>query len=107
MDARRAAASEVADDAPGRAASRPCRSQDFGDVHDDPQLAHREHFVPLTHPFIGAGLYERNGFRLSDAPSGYDRAGPTLGQDNDWVLGELLGLSAEEQEKLAADGAFD
>ena len=28
---------------------------------------------------------------LGLSPSGYDRAGPTLGQDNDWVLGELLG----------------
>ena len=70
---------------------------DFGDLHDDPQIAHREHFVPLTHPFLGAGLYERNGFRVGDAPDGYDRPGPTLGQDNDWVLGELLGLPAEEQ----------
>ena len=39
-----------------------------------------------THPFLGDGLYERNGFRLSACPSGYDRPGPTLGQDNDWVL---------------------
>ena len=81
--------------------------QDFADLNDDPQLLHREHFVPLTHPFMGPGLYERNGFRLSDAEGGHDRAGPTFGQDNDWVLGELLGLSPEEQEKLAADGAFD
>src|SRR5581483_4494150 len=69
---------------------------DFGDLHADPQVAAREHFVPLTHPFMGDGLYERNGFRLSDAPSGYWRAGPTLGQDNDWVLGELLGLEEKE-----------
>src|SRR4029079_32760 len=27
--------------------------EDFGDVHSDPQVAHREHFVPLTHPFQG------------------------------------------------------
>jgi benzylsuccinate CoA-transferase BbsF subunit len=81
--------------------------QDFGDIHGDPQLAAREHFVPLTHAYMGAGLYERNGFRLSDAPSRYDRAGPTLGQDNDHVLGELLGLSAEEQERLLADGAVE
>ncbi len=81
--------------------------QDFGDQHSDPQLAHRGHFVPLTHPFLGAGFYERNGFRLSDAPGGYDRPGPTLGQDQDWVLGELLGLDAEEQAALAVDGAFD
>jgi crotonobetainyl-CoA:carnitine CoA-transferase CaiB-like acyl-CoA transferase len=80
---------------------------DFGDLHADPQVAHRGHFVPLTHPFLGAGLYERNGFRLSAAPSGYARPGPTLGQDDDWVLGELLGLSPAERERLSVDGAFD
>ena len=56
---------------------------------------------------MGAGLYERNGFRLSEAPSGYDRAGPTLGQDNDWVLGELLGLSDDEVQRLRAEGAVE
>ena len=81
--------------------------EDFGDIHDDPQLAARGHFVALTHPFMGPGLYERNGFRLSDAPSGYDRAGPTLGQDNEHVLGELLGLSPGEQERLRAEGAVE
>jgi crotonobetainyl-CoA:carnitine CoA-transferase CaiB-like acyl-CoA transferase len=81
--------------------------QDFGDLHRDPQVAHREHFVPLTHPVMGNGLYERNGFRLSDAPAGYERSGPTLGQDNAFVFGELLGLSEGEREKLAADGVFD
>jgi benzylsuccinate CoA-transferase BbsF subunit len=80
---------------------------DFGDIHDDPQVAAREHFVQLTHPATGPTFYERNGFRLSDAPSGYGRSGPTLGQDNDWVLGELLGLSADEQEQLRADGALE
>jgi crotonobetainyl-CoA:carnitine CoA-transferase CaiB-like acyl-CoA transferase len=81
--------------------------QDFGDLHDDPQVAHRDHFVALTHPVMGPGLYERNGFRLSDAASGYERSGPTLGQDQGWVLGELLGLSSAEQAALAADGVFD
>ncbi len=81
--------------------------QDFGDLHADPQVAHREHFVPLTHPFMGPGLYEHNGFRLSDAPAGYERSGPTLGQDQDWVLGELLGLDPTEQARLTADGVFN
>ncbi len=52
---------------------------DFGDLHADPQVAAREHFVALTHPVMGDGLYERNGFRLSDAPSGYDRVRPDAG----------------------------
>jgi benzylsuccinate CoA-transferase BbsF subunit len=81
--------------------------QDFGDVVGDPQLAARDHFVTLTHPAMGEGIYERNGFRLSDAPSGYERTGPTLGQDNDHVLREILGLSTTEIDKLAADGALD
>ena len=40
-------------------------------------------------------------------PAATTAPGPTLGQDQDWVLGELLGLDADEQAALAADGAFD
>jgi len=81
--------------------------EDFGDLHDDPQLALREHFERHTHAFLGSGLYERNGFRMSDAPSGYDQAGPTLGQDNDWVLHDLLGCSDTEIQALKASGAVE
>ncbi|MCU1456887.1 MAG: subunit of succinyl-CoA:benzylsuccinate CoA-transferase [Actinomycetia bacterium] len=82
-------------------------TEDFGDFVADPQMAARDHFVELTHPFMGPGIYERNGFRLSDAPSGYTRTSPTLGQDQDWVLDELLGLSPDERKRLEAEGAFD
>ncbi len=80
---------------------------DFGDLHDDPQLAHRGHFEPLRHPYLGDGLYERNGFRLGACTGGYDRAGPTLGQDNDWVLGEVLGLTSSQIEALRNAGALE
>ena len=81
--------------------------QDFGDLHEDPHVDSRDHFVPLTHPFMGDALYERTGTRLGDIPSAYTRSGPTLGQDNDWVLGDVLGLSPEERKRLEADGALD
>jgi benzylsuccinate CoA-transferase BbsF subunit len=81
--------------------------QDFGDLHDDPQLAHRGHFEPHRHPFLGDGLYERNGFRLGAFDGGYDRAGPTLGQDNDWVLADVLGLTTEQIEALRDAGALE
>ena len=80
--------------------------QDFADVDADPQVAARDHWVFRDHPDFGPGKYERNGFRIDGSPSDYDRSGPLLGQDNDWVLGDLLGLTAEEQERLRADGAF-
>ena len=79
---------------------------DFGDIYDDPQVAHRDHFVPLTHAAMGPRMYEHNGFRVSGCEAGYDRAGPLLGQDNDWVQTELLGLSDDERGSLAAEGVF-
>ena len=52
------------------------------------------------------GEYERNGFRIDGLAAGYDRSGPTLGQDNEWVLGELLGPVDRRARRLAADGVF-
>jgi crotonobetainyl-CoA:carnitine CoA-transferase CaiB-like acyl-CoA transferase len=81
--------------------------EDFADLHDDPQLELRHHFEAHTHPFLGKGLYERNGFRMSDAPAGYDQSGPTLGQDSEWVLRELLGCDDAEIASLKASGAVE
>jgi crotonobetainyl-CoA:carnitine CoA-transferase CaiB-like acyl-CoA transferase len=81
--------------------------QDFGDLHEDPQLALRNHFEPHTHAFLGPRLYERNGFRLSDSPGGYDQSGPTLGQDREWVLHEVLGCTDAEVAALRESGAVE
>ena len=80
---------------------------DFGDLHDDPQLAFRDHFTTLPHDTLGDSLYERNGFRLSDADSGYPHATPTLGQHTEHVLEALLGISTAEREQLEQSGALD
>jgi benzylsuccinate CoA-transferase BbsF subunit len=99
-------ASEVADTLQG-AGIEAVPVADFGDVNADPQLRHRNHYLVLTHPCLGDGEYERNGFRLSDAPSGFTRASATLGQDNAYVLTDILGLSPAEQQRLADEGALD
>ncbi len=80
---------------------------DLGDAAADPQLHHRGHFVTLEHPCMGECGYERNGFRLSDAPAGYERTSPTLGEHNDLVLGELLGIGEAERRRLAEDGVLE
>jgi len=80
---------------------------DFADLHDDPQLAHRGHFEPLNHPFLGPGLYERNGFRLAACPGGYERTGPTLGQDTEWALAEVLGMGESDIQALRSTGAVE
>lgn len=80
--------------------------QDFGDVHDDPQLAWRGHLVELEHPRLGPGRYERNGFRLSDAPSTYPAASPLLGEHSRYVVEELLGLGPAEHARLRELGVL-
>jgi len=80
---------------------------DLGDASVDPQLIHRGHFVSLTHPCMGRCGYERNGFRLSDAPAGYDRTSPTLGEHNEMVLGDILGLDRAERTRLLDEGVLE
>jgi benzylsuccinate CoA-transferase BbsF subunit len=76
--------------------------QTFADLLDDPQLAHRGHFVPLRHVHLGEMPFERSGFRLSASPGGYERPGPNLGEHNREVLGGVLGLSDGEIDDLTA-----
>ena len=80
---------------------------DLGDASADPQLHHRHHFVTLDHPCMGECGYEHNGFRLSDAPAGFTRSSPTLGEHNEYVLGEVLGLDAAERRRLLDDGVLE
>jgi benzylsuccinate CoA-transferase BbsF subunit len=80
---------------------------DFADAYSDAQLWHRGHYVEMEHPFLGPGAYERNGFRLSDAPGGYGSPSPTIGQDNAYVLCELLGMHASEVDALTSVGVLE
>jgi len=48
-------------------------------------------------PIVGAS------WRMSATPAPIGRAAPNLGEHNDYVLGELLGLSPEQRQRLVAD----
>ena len=74
--------------------------QTFADLLDDPQLAHRRHFVRLPHDHLGDMTFERMGFRLSAHTDRLRSAGPALGQHTGEVLAEILDLSAAEIERL-------
>jgi len=76
-------------------------------LESDPQLALRGHFVRLKRDLTGESIYERNGFRLSAAPSGFTRASPLLGEHTDDILASVLGYDRRQIAALRASGAVD
>jgi benzylsuccinate CoA-transferase BbsF subunit len=77
------------------------------DLHRDPQLRHRHHYWTLEHPAMGARTYDGPSFRLSKTPANLTKAAPLLGEDNEYVYRELIGLSEDEFTELLVDGAFE
>jgi crotonobetainyl-CoA:carnitine CoA-transferase CaiB-like acyl-CoA transferase len=73
------------------------------DLVSDETLWQREFYSHVTDrtqrstPIVGAP------WRMSATPPSIGRAAPHLGEQNDYVLGELLGLSAERRQRLAAE----
>jgi crotonobetainyl-CoA:carnitine CoA-transferase CaiB-like acyl-CoA transferase len=78
--------------------------QDAADLDTDPQLAHRQHYARMQHPRIGENVIDRYGFRLSATPDVVQVPAPLLGQHNDYVLSELLGLSQADINRLTMAG---
>ncbi|TAM64552.1 MAG: CoA transferase [Mycobacterium sp.] len=82
------------------------RSANSRDLLEDPQIAHRGHFVRLAHPTLGQTVVEGPRCLLSDTPGMPRRAAPTFGQDNEHILTTLLGLDTEEIQRLADEGVL-
>ena len=80
--------------------------QNFEDLINDPQLAHRRHFREVEHAAIGKHLCERGGTRFSATPEDIRMPAPCLGEHSEYVYRELLGMSADEYAALQADGVF-
>jgi crotonobetainyl-CoA:carnitine CoA-transferase CaiB-like acyl-CoA transferase len=69
---------------------------------DDPHLVARGFWHRLDRPFIGLHWQSSAAFREGPDPYSVRRVAPTLGQDNDAILGGRLGLSRDEIDRLAA-----
>ena len=70
----------------------------------DPQLKARGYFVDLPHSAIGTWPVEGFPAKLSASPADVGgrtgRAAPKLGEDNDFVYREILGLNSEDLAQL-------
>ncbi len=77
--------------------------QSYADVLSDEHLVQRGLFETLTRPVTGTHPYPGFPVKLSETPLSIRRPAPTLGQDNEYVLGELLGMTEQEIGQLAGD----
>jgi benzylsuccinate CoA-transferase BbsF subunit len=76
------------------------------DCELDPQLKHYDFFRELEHPFLGKrNFYHPPGFKLSEATAEVARP-PLLGENNEFICTEILGMSDEEFDRLTAEGVF-
>ena len=76
------------------------------DAANDPQLAHRGHFVRLPHPLHGETVVEAPRYRLSDTPGAPTAPAPQVGEHATQILRDILNYSDAEITALAAAGAL-
>ncbi len=72
----------------------------------DAQLIHREHFRQVPHPKHGHVWVEGSDLQMSRSPGGPQWGGPTLGQHNAEVLGDILGYDEDTVASLVIAGAI-
>ncbi len=77
------------------------------DLFADPQLAARRVWQQQVHPEMGAQHYRSVSYELSACPPEVAAPAPCLGEHNQLVYRDLLGLTAEEYDALVAQGVID
>ncbi len=73
---------------------------------EDPQFKARDSIVRVRHPEYGEVAMQNVAPRLSRTPGAVRHAGPSLGEHNDYVWGELAGLPADRRAELKERGVI-
>ena len=82
--------------------------QNGEDLFNNPQLKHLQYFWWLYYPGIEKEFPTQLPFvRLSKTPAEVRKPRPMLGEHNDYVYTQLLGMSDEEFIELMAEGVFE
>ena len=82
------------------------RINTLSEVFDDPQVKAREMVIEMDHPATGGRKAKliASPLKLSGTPVSYRTSPPTLGQHTEEVLGEYLGMSADDVAALREKG---
>jgi benzylsuccinate CoA-transferase BbsF subunit len=76
------------------------------ELHEDPNLAARGFFVNLDHSECGTVPYDGFMTRFSAKKTMLHKAAPCVGEDTEYVLGSLLGLTDGQVAQYALAGVF-
>ncbi|MFC2028149.1 CaiB/BaiF CoA transferase family protein [Chloroflexota bacterium] len=77
---------------------------DAAQITHDPHLNQRDFFEKVNHPEAGTHSYPGIPWKLSLTPGSIRIPAPCFAQHNDYVFGELLGMSEEEITRLENQG---
>lgn len=72
----------------------------------DEHLNERGFFTEVDHPEIGKLRYPSAPFRFSETESSTRVSAPLLGQHNDEIFGEYLGLEQDMMARLKKEGVI-
>jgi len=75
-------------------------------LHKDPHLRERSCFQEVDHPVMGKRVVVAPHWKFSHTPASICQPAPLLGEHNEYVFGELLGMSPAEMEELAQRGVI-
>lgn len=74
-------------------------------VDHDPQLKERGFLIPLKHPVLGTFGHPTPPYKLLKTRAGV-KTSPCLGEHNEYVCTQLLGISDDEFVRLDSEGVF-
>jgi len=80
---------------------------DARDMFEDPQLAHRGFFWEMDHPNLGRRRFESEAFDLSKTPRRLRWPAPLIGEHNEKVCCEILGMSQDEFVELLIEQVLE
>ncbi len=76
------------------------------DLFQDPQLKHRNHFWDMEHREMGLFPHLGQAGMLSETPAEARTPSPCLGEHNEYVCKEILGMPEKEFDQLLIEGVF-
>lgn len=77
------------------------------DLFHDPHCQQRGYLVSVEHPSAGELYVLAPPWKFSTTPGKVTRPAPLLGEHNNYILKELLGMADQEIDDLASQGVFE